>query len=156
SEEALRGDFEVDSDVERAVKFSWKNVAGHIEMLARSRALDAGQQASLRWIGQRIAKHGVILADEMGTGKTRIACALVQAVMSAGGRAAVVVPQGLMHQWALEFKLLAPNSPAAKRITTLPAFVDEIIERHDDPANHMPNPGEPEWWIISHGFRAPR
>ena len=53
----------------------------------------------LMWIAGHIQESGVVLANEVGTGKTRIACAVVHAVLEAGGRAAVVVPHGLMHQW---------------------------------------------------------
>jgi hypothetical protein len=105
------------------------------------------------WMAQRIQQSGVVLADEVGTGKTRIACAVVHAVLEAGGRAAVVVPHGLMHQWIAESRKLRADSRAPKVLTTLAAFI------HSDPVvtNDMfPDCRSPEWWLISHGFRVPQ
>jgi SNF2 family DNA or RNA helicase len=58
-----------------------------------------GQRASLRVMSDRIAKNGLVLADEVGMGKTRIAVALARAVVESGGRAAILVPPGLGFQW---------------------------------------------------------
>jgi len=69
--------------------------------------LDAGQRASLLALRERLCsegKLGMILADEVGMGKTRIAVALALAVNKAGGRVVVVVPPGLLHQWRREFQ----------------------------------------------------
>lgn len=82
--------------------FSWARAATALQKLvaedaAKSREeqhLDDGQRASLAWMAQRLPQSGLVLADEVGTGKTRIACAVVHAVLDAGGRAAVVVPHG--------------------------------------------------------------
>jgi superfamily II DNA or RNA helicase len=137
----------------------WTEVARRIDRWLDSAEaeprLDAGQRASLAWIAQRIGQHGVVLADEVGTGKTRIACALVHAVVEAGGRAAVVVPHGLMHQWRTESGALGEGRPAPRELTTLTAFFDA-----DDAdatwAERSPDPDRPEWWLISHGFQVPR
>ena len=42
--------------------------------------LNPGQRLSLEVIARRLPKHGIILADEVGMGKTRIAVALARAV----------------------------------------------------------------------------
>jgi hypothetical protein len=96
-----------------------------------------------------------VLADEVGTGKTRIACAVVHAVFEAGGRAAVVVPHGLMHQWAAESRELSVEDPIPipKRLTTFTEFLRESTEAAWKDCS--PQPDQPEWWLISHGFRAP-
>lgn len=65
--------------------------------------LDSGQILSLRNIICKLQNNGVILADEVGMGKTRIAVALARAVIEAGGRVAVIIPPGLGYQWKKEF-----------------------------------------------------
>ena len=133
----------------------WAQVARHAEIsLARGDRLDEGQRDSLAWIiGRMRACDGVVLADEVGTGKTRIACAVIHAVLAAGGRVATVVPKGLMHQWVAESHAL-DLSVAPKLLTTIPELFRGVTS-----AEHWkalaPNPEAPEWWLISHNFRAP-
>lgn len=98
----------------------------------------------------------MVLADEVGTGKTRIACALIQAVVESGGRAAVVVPHGLMHQWIAEAMMLAPDGPEPKALTTLTDFLRDVQPGDAAWNERKPYPNRAEWWLISHGFRAPR
>jgi hypothetical protein len=106
-------------------------------------------------MAHRIQQGGVVLADEVGTGKTRIACAVVHAVLEAGGRAAVVVPHGLMHQWVAESRKLREDGPAPKGLTTFTEFLREVCPTEDSWQTCKPQPDQPEWWLISHGFRAP-
>jgi len=115
--------------------------------------LDAGQRASLMWMADRFPQQrGLVLADEVGTGKTRIASAVVHAVLEAGGRAAVVVPHGLMHQWQQEAHIL--SMPPAKSFTSVRDFIEDAkLKVWGDIA---PSPGVPEWLLVSHGFRAPQ
>lgn len=65
--------------------------------------LNEGQCASLSAIADRLPDNGIILADEVGMGKTRIAVSLIRAVTAAGGRVALLVPPGLGFQWQDEF-----------------------------------------------------
>jgi superfamily II DNA or RNA helicase len=83
----------------------WDAVAAELTKMATepSELLDAGQSASLQAIACRIGEHGVILADEVGMGKTRIAVFVANAVKKCGGRVAVIVPPGLGYQWQREF-----------------------------------------------------
>lgn len=143
--------------------FSWARAASALrkvvaEDTAKQREeqhLDDGQRASLTWMAERLPQSGVVLADEVGTGKTRIACAVVHAVLEAGGRAAVVVPHGLMHQWIAESRKLRADSPAPKELTTLTEFLREVSPNEASWKDLSPRPNESEWWLISHGFRAP-
>jgi hypothetical protein len=66
--------------------------------------LNDGQRASLAAIAKRIGSNGVIVADEVGMGKTRIAVFVAKAVVQSGGRSAVVIPPGLSFQWKKEFR----------------------------------------------------
>ena len=61
--------------------------------------LNKGQRASMHAIAERLPNNGVLIADEVGMGKTRIAVAVARSVISAGGRVAILVPPGLGHQW---------------------------------------------------------
>lgn len=143
--------------------FSWVRAAGALRQLVAKDAakqreeqhLDDGQRASLMWMAERLPTSGVVLADEVGTGKTRIACAVVHAVLEAGGRAAVVVPHGLMHQWVAESRKLRTDSPAPKELTTFTEFLREMSPNEASWKDLSPRPDESEWWLISHGFRAP-
>ncbi|MGH9460760.1 MAG: hypothetical protein ACRD1X_06055, partial [Vicinamibacteria bacterium] len=141
--------------------FSWSKAAREIRRVVAqdrkrttaTRRLDGGQRASLLWLAGRIQHDGVVLADEVGTGKTRIACAVVHSVLAAGGRAAVVVPHGLMHQWVAEARKLDATAPAPRELTTVLELFKERADRGTEWQG--PRPRSPEWWLVSHGFRAP-
>gem|GEM_PF-1924401 len=60
----------------------------------------ANQDASLAWIREHLrTQPGVLIADEVGLGKTRLAIALAVCVAASGGRVAVLIPPGLAFQW---------------------------------------------------------
>lgn len=61
--------------------------------------LNAGQRDSLSAIARNLPQNGMILADAVGMGKTRIAVQLAKAVRDCGGRVAILVPPGLGYQW---------------------------------------------------------
>lgn len=138
------------------MKFLWAEVACAIRKVATDghMPLDGGQRASLSWIADRLPDRGIVLADEVGTGKTRIACAVVRAVIAAGGRAAVVVPHGLIHQWETEMLKLAADVPSPKVMTTMADFVSQAKAK--EWTLIAPTPERPEWVLLSHGFRSPQ
>ncbi|MCP3393909.1 DEAD/DEAH box helicase [Bradyrhizobium sp. CCGB12] len=82
----------------------WHVVAHKLREIARSDAarFNDGQVATINAISERIAANGLILADEVGMGKTRVAVAVIRAVTEAGGRVAIIVPPGLGFQWGDE------------------------------------------------------
>ncbi|BAL23462.1 helicase-related protein [Azoarcus sp. KH32C] len=87
----------------------WEAAGRVLETLADSRGLpnwplNEGQCASLRGIRARLPANGVVIADEVGMGKTRIAVALARSVVEAGGRVAILVPPGLGFQWRDELR----------------------------------------------------
>lgn len=84
----------------------WSAVAQKLLQHAdeESEWFNEGQRASLRVIAQRIGRNGLVLADEVGMGKTRIAVALARAVVESGGRTAILIPAGLGFQWVGELK----------------------------------------------------
>ncbi len=87
----------------------WMAVGRELEALAEAQGrsgwpLNDGQCASLRGIAARLPKNGVVIADEVGMGKTRIAVALTRSVTAAGGRVLILVPPGLGFQWRAELR----------------------------------------------------
>ncbi|HWO20354.1 MAG TPA: helicase-related protein [Kofleriaceae bacterium] len=134
----------------------WDRVAKLTAEALERWPLDSGQRDSLVWIVEQLRhSKGVVLADEVGTGKTRIACAVIHAVIAAGGRVATVVPKGLIHQWVAESRELDP-SLGAKTLTTLPELFRNADTNTQAWAALAPDPGKPEWCALSHNFRAPQ
>ena len=95
----------------------WNRVADHLLSLTDSREiqLNDGQAASLRELAKRLPNNGVIIADEVGMGKTRITAAVARAVIAAGGRVAILVPPGLGYQWSDELQTAGVNAPPILR-----------------------------------------
>lgn len=105
----------------------WAKVAAGLEALAKAVdgtegssassgwSLNAGQRASLRALATRLPQHGVVIADEVGMGKTRIATALARCVVEAGGRVAILVPPGLGPQWRSELRDGGVQAPSILR-----------------------------------------
>lgn len=84
----------------------WQKVATNLRNLANNNTIELNdsQRASLKAVAARIPENGIIIADEVGMGKTRIAIAVTKAVIDAGGRVAILVPPGLGFQWSAEFR----------------------------------------------------
>jgi hypothetical protein len=125
-----------------------KQITGLIEeaeaKLAESK-FNEGQIRSLRALAGRLPRHGVILADEVGMGKTRIAAAIAHAVILAGGRVAFLVPPGLGAQWAKELRAVG--------VKDVPDILRSIGGYLDGWDGHGPVP----WFsrkavMISHAF----
>lgn len=84
----------------------WSSVAARLRERAEQASdglLTEGQRSALRALAHRLPDNGVLIADEVGMGKTRIAACVADAVVSAGGRVAVLIPPGLGFQWRDEF-----------------------------------------------------
>ncbi len=133
----------------------WKNVEKHLGSEAaqqrkrpeNERRLLLGQCDSLDAIGDRLPRNGVLLADEVGMGKTRIAVTVARAVVAAGGRVAILVPPGLGFQWLDELRGGGLEAPAVLR--SLTGFLDAYSPPDDRAAT--PWPVEPIV-LISHAF----
>lgn len=95
----------------------WQEVTSHLHDLAAGTQieLNKGQRASLLAIAGRIKRNGVIIADEVGMGKTRIAAAVAKCVIKAGGRVAILVPPGLGFQWRDELRGVNIDTPLILR-----------------------------------------
>lgn len=135
------------------VALDWNDVAAQARALLASPLVDEeaglqlnqGQRDSLLALCDRLSHNGVILADEVGMGKTRIAVALALCVTRAGGRVAVVAPPGLGGQWQREFLRAKLQTP-------------ELLRTHLQYLEAW-SPGRPAkpWFnepivLLSHGF----
>lgn len=77
--------------------------------------LNEGQRASLRALARRLPENGVVIADEVGMGKTRIAIQVARCVTECGGRVAILVPPGLGFQWQAELRDAGTFAPGLLR-----------------------------------------
>lgn len=85
----------------------WSRVAARLQTWSSlDKLLLYGQQHSVKWIAKRIQEHGVIVADEVGLGKTRLALLAMLATLEEGGSVVAVVPPGLIFQWKQEAESL--------------------------------------------------
>lgn len=122
----------------------WNRVAGTLREFAQTEPahafpgvtenwrLNDGQRASLEALADRLPRHGVLIADEVGMGKTRLAAAVVRAVTHCGGRAAIVVPPGLGFQWNQELRDAGVESKPVLRSLWqyFEAWRDEDASKH--------------------------
>ena len=112
--------------------------------------LDGSQIRAIERAVSMLVNHGVILADEVGLGKTRVALVIGEAVMRAGGSVASIVPPGLLYQWERETAIFAniPETKIIKHIVHLRSF-ENIFNEKNFPIlkNH-----EPSWVLASHNF----
>ncbi|WP_316887293.1 helicase-related protein [Ralstonia flatus] len=129
----------------------WNAVSQELCAIARGDHLELndGQRASLLAIAARIAQNGVIIADEVGMGKTRIAAAVAKSVIAVGGRVAILVPSGLGFQWADELRKADVEVPPVLR--SLNAYLNawDMGSGHSRAQKVW---GEHEALLISHAF----
>lgn len=81
--------------------FDWSPVWARLAELGSYPELwRSDQDRSLAWIARQLqSQPGVLVADEVGLGKTRLAIALAVCVAACGGRVAILIPPGLTFQW---------------------------------------------------------
>ncbi|MHB1512368.1 MAG: helicase-related protein [Acidiferrobacter sp.] len=137
----------------------WERVAANLrryadeqDALAKRRGesvcrLNLGQRASLRAIADRVPKNGLVVADEVGMGKTRIAVELARSVIEADGRVAILVPPGLGYQWRDELHDGKVEAPLILR----------SLRQYLDAWRSMEIGGQEPWFknsvvLISHAF----
>ncbi|WP_377807937.1 DEAD/DEAH box helicase (plasmid) [Azospirillum sp. A29] len=125
----------------------WTAVAEALRTRSRNPSLRRSQRRSLEFIAERLPHHGVLVADEVGLGKTRIACEVMAAVMECGGRTAVVVPPGLIYQWEAEFERFITMNPR-RDVRHLRRFEDLF-------GGSFPILTRNRLALISHQFRVP-
>jgi len=110
-----------------------------------------GQCRSLRAIANRLPTNGVILADEVGMGKTRIAAAVALAVQRAGGRVAFLIPPGLGAQWKAELSTVGLRD-VPDVLRSLDGFFAAWREGNSDEGEPSARWYEKKAVLISHAF----
>ena len=120
--------------------------------------LKYGQGRALLAIAQRLqSQPGVILADEVGLGKTRVALIVADAVMECGGNVVAAVPAGLLSQWENEYRDYQLQSAGTNRqVIKLRSFSNLFDQGMLPPRkkNYYPHAktSENRWAIVSHNF----
>jgi len=113
-----------------------------------------GQENTIKWMAERLSiQNGVLIADEVGMGKTRVAMSAIFSVLKAGGSVATVVPPGLIFQWKKEWEdfLINIDEHGYKPIM-LRSFDRMFDENRDFP---LANKNYNNWLLISHNFGPP-
>lgn len=113
--------------------------------------IDDSQRKAVSRAANMLQEHGVILADEVGLGKTRVALVLAEAVMRVGGTVASIVPPGLLYQWEQEAKIVfknIPDSKLTKHIVHLRSF-DNLFAEEKFP---ILKKGKASWILASQNF----
>lgn len=108
----------------------WVAVAERLENLVQDQVredepLDEGQRASVLAIVERLRqdRRALLLADEVGMGKTRIAAALIDSVRRCGGRSAIVLPAGLGVQWQTELRAFNADDRTLLPLRSYESFI---------------------------------
>lgn len=114
----------------------WLKVADELESFVRDTPddlLDPGQRATVAELAGRIRNGGraILLADEVGMGKTRIAVALIEAVRRAGGRSAIILPAGLGVQWQKELRCFNPDDRTLLPLRSYDSFIAGFLDDDD-------------------------
>lgn len=128
----------------------WTLVVEHLEKFAEQEGeepLDFGQRASVQELADRIknGSRAVLLADEVGMGKTRIAVALIDAVRRAGGRSAIVLPAGLGRQWQQELRLFNTDDKTLLPLRSYEGFIGGFLKDTDASGNNRSKKKHKRW-----------
>lgn len=138
----------------------WERVSIRLaEWCKHTELFKYGQKDSLKWISKRIPENGIIIADEVGLGKTRLALLTMIAVLEEGGTVVAVVPPGLLYQWNQEaqdmmFALDAIYGEQIKKWKpiTLRTFNDLFSAIGEQEHYPLANAKELRWVLVSQTF----
>ncbi len=138
-------------------RIDWQVVSNAIREKLQSDIFKYAQEKSLEVIAENINERGIIVADEVGMGKTWVALALMDSVIECGGTAAVVVPPGLMFQWQSEYKKFKENGGSFDPVLLRSYWdiynQDCFLNSHSQP---ILIPKKRPWCILSHRFGVPQ
>lgn len=117
-----------------------------------------GQENSIRWMADQLGqkgRNGVLVADEVGMGKTRVIMAAILAVVENGGTVATLVPPGLLSQWKKEWDEFVYSLDDVK-INCSPILLRSYKSLFENPELTFPlSANEGKWLLISHQFGTP-
>jgi len=142
----------------------WKRVVKRIKELSVRRDSRGnsvwvfGQADTIRWMAEQLGKperNGVLIADEVGMGKTRVTMAAILAVLENDGNVLVVVPPGLLNQWKREWEdfLNSLNENPDFSLVILRSYFN-LFEKSN--LDVLLDKKKPKWVLVSHQFGLPR
>lgn len=146
-------------------RLNWDQVWDRMRDLASHASLwQAGQEKSMEWIARQLQEQpGVLVADEVGLGKTRLAIALATCVAACGGRVAILIPPGLAFQWRDEELLAFLNQAQASGPGWIPKNItSKLLRTYPDLFNDAaaapayPLSDHAQLVFISHRFGVPQ
>jgi hypothetical protein len=127
-------------------------LARQIEQV-KDEVLSEGQREVSAWLAKRIDTHGVLIADEVGLGKTRIACALIDATLQAGGKVAVIAPPRLLYQWQGEWRQYVKALTGGSTSAAAPVMLRSRWSMFADGTSY-PLTDRHHWLLLSSQFAA--
>ncbi len=138
----------------------WERVSSRLaEWCKHVELFKYGQQNSLKWISKHIPENGIIIADEVGLGKTRLALLTMIAVLEEGGTVVAVVPPGLLYQWSQEAQdvMLALETIYGEQIQkwkpiTLRTYDELFTVIGEKDRYPLANNKEQRWVLVSQTF----
>lgn len=138
------------------MSLNWDLVAQAIEMESANATWCYGQDRTLRAVAKRLRiQPGVLIADDVGLGKTRVALAVVRAVISQGGTAAVLAPPGLLYQWEQEWREYAREGEPPSIIRSFDQCVLTAGRRWPLLSAIAVDGKKRPWGLFSHRFGIP-
>jgi len=121
-----------------------------------------GQEATIKWVASQLStkgRKGVLVADEVGMGKTRVVMAAILSVLKSGGTVAAVVPPGLLYQWEKEwddFIKSVSGSKTRQAIDYSPMLLRSYNSLFTDSSLQYPlSTNNGKWLLLSHQFGLP-
>ncbi len=146
----------------------WVQVRKKMESLAETQGLWVhGQEDSIGWVASRLGNNkqkGLLVADEVGMGKTRVVMAAMLSVLRQGGAVAVVVPPGLIFQWTKEWddfmvslRKVRPGEGEGQKYSPrmLRSYFSLFDAVGDGEAIFPLASVEGRWLLLSHAFGVP-
>lgn len=114
-------------------KLNWAKLACPINLGRQYPIVKQRQEDTVGKILRALAtRPGVILADEVGMGKTYMAIGVASAVLAAGGRVQVCVPHGILSKWKRDFLKCSENldTPDSRleRILATPTVIEDYAD----------------------------
>jgi superfamily II DNA or RNA helicase len=146
-------------------KLDWNGVWDRVRELAAYEELwRSGQDRSLTWIARQLQNQpGVLIADEVGLGKTRLAIALAVCVAACGGRVAFLIPPGLTFQWRDEELRAFLRQLAGLALDWIPRDItSKVLRTYPDLFNggkrapSYPLSDHAQFLFVSHRFGLPQ